>query len=137
MNYRPRRFPQIDQSHFLFGPRGSGKSTWLRHAYPRALYLDLLDPVVFRELSSYPERLGDAIARAPSGASVIIDEIQKAPALLDAVHQALEGKARDRQFILTGSSARKLRRAGVNLLGGRLLWRSSRGPESGRRTWRV
>lgn len=123
MDYRKRIFPKIDQSHFLFGPRGSGKSTWLRHAYPRALQIDLLDPVVFRNLSAYPERLGDAVDRAPSGEPVIIDEIQKAPALLDVVHQAMEGKARGRQFILTGSSARKLRRAGVNLLGGRLLWR--------------
>ena len=124
MDYRKRAFPKTDQSHFLFGPRGSGKSTWLRHAYPRALHVDLLDPVAFRELSSYPERLGDAIDRAPAGEPVILDEIQKVPALLDVVHQAMEGKARGRQFILTGSSARKLRRAGVNLLGGRLTWRN-------------
>ncbi len=123
MGYLPRLFPKIDQSHFLFGPRGSGKSTWLKHAYPKALYLDLLDPVLFRDLSSRPERLGEAIAKAPPGEPVVIDEIQKAPALLDAVHQSMEGKGRGRQFILTGSSARKLRRTGVNLLGGRLLWR--------------
>jgi predicted AAA+ superfamily ATPase len=123
MKYLERRFPKTRQGHFLFGPRGSGKSTWLRHAYPRALYLDLLDPVVFREMTARPERLGEAIAKSPRNEPVIIDEIQKAPLLLDAVHQALEGPSRERQFILTGSSARRIRRTGVNLLGGRLLWR--------------
>ncbi|MES2201653.1 MAG: DUF4143 domain-containing protein [candidate division FCPU426 bacterium] len=123
MNYLTRLIPKLDQSHFLFGPRGSGKSTWLRHAYPKALYLDLLDPVLFRELSSRPERLKDEIAKAPVGQPIIIDEVQKAPVLLDVVHQSVEGSGRGKQFILTGSSARKLRRAGVNLLGGRLLWR--------------
>jgi len=123
MRYLPRLFPKTTQSHFLFGPRGSGKSTWLRHAYPRAAYLDLLDPVTFRNLTSRPERLGEAVAQSSSREPVIIDEIQKAPVLLDAVHQLMEGRGRNRQFILTGSSARKLRRTGVNLLGGRLLWR--------------
>ena len=123
MNYLKRLIPEIDQSHFLFGPRGSGKSTWLKHAYPNALYLDLLDPVLFRDFNSKPERLKDAIAKAPAGQPVIIDEIQKAPGLLDVVHQSIEGPGRGKFFILTGSSARKLRRAGVNLLGGRLLWR--------------
>lgn len=123
MNYLKRLVPKLDQSHFLFGPRGSGKSTWLRHAYPKALYLDLLDPVLFRDLNSRPERLKEEIARAPAGQPVIIDEIQKVPALLDVIHQSIEGPGRGKQFILTGSSARKLKRAGVNLLGGRLLWR--------------
>lgn len=123
MNYLKRLIPKLNQSHFLFGPRGAGKSTWLRHAYPNALYLDLLDPILFRELSSRPERLAAAVARAPKGQPVIIDEVQKVPALLDVVHQSMEGPGRGRQFILTGSSARKLRRVGVNLLGGRLLWR--------------
>src|SRR5437773_2046844 len=110
MDYLKRFVPKLDQSHFLFGPRGSGKSTWLRHAYPKALYLDLLDPVLFRDLSSRPERLKEQIAKAPAGQPVIIDEIQKAPALLNVVHQSVEGPGRGKQFILTGSSARKLRR---------------------------
>jgi predicted AAA+ superfamily ATPase len=83
----------------------------------------LLDPITFREFSSRPERLGEALAKALPSEPVIIDEIQKAPSLLDAVHHLMEGVGRHRQFILTGSSARKLRRTGVNLLGGRLLWR--------------
>jgi len=74
-------------------------------------------------MTAQPERLGLAIAKAPKDEPIIIDEIQKAPSLLDAVHQAMEGASRGRQFILTGSSARKLRRTGVNLLGGRLLMR--------------
>lgn len=123
MKYLTRLVPKIDQSHFLFGPRGSGKSTWLKHAYPGALYLDLLDPVLFRTLISRPETLGAAIENAAIGQPIIIDEIQKAPGLLDVIHRAIEGHSRSRLFILTGSSARKLRRAGVNLLGGRLLWR--------------
>jgi uncharacterized protein len=123
MSYLKRLVPKLNQSHFLFGPRGSGKSTWLRRAYPGALYLDLLDPVTLRDLSSRPERLSDAIAKSSAKQTIIIDEIQKAPVLLDVVHQCIEGMGRDRLFILTGSSARKLRRAGVNLLGGRLLWR--------------
>lgn len=123
MSYLRRLVPKLNQSHFLFGPRGSGKSTWLRRAYPGALYLDLLDPVTYRDLSSWPERLSAAIKNSSARQTVIIDEIQKAPVLLDVVHQAIEGEGRDRLFILTGSSARKLRRAGVNLLGGRLLWR--------------
>ncbi len=123
MNYLKRLVPKLDQSYFLFGPRGSGKSTWLRHAYPKALYLDLLDPLLFRDLSSRPERLKEQVAKAAAGQPVIIDEIQKVPALLDVVHQLVEGAGRGKQFILTGSSARKLKRAGVNLLGGRLLWR--------------
>jgi len=123
MNFLKRHIPKLDQSYFLFGPRGSGKSTWLKHAYPRALYLDLLDPVLFRELGAWPEKLSELVAKAPAGEPVIIDEVQKLPSLLDVVHQAVEGPARGRQFILTGSSARKLRRAGVNLLGGRFLWR--------------
>lgn len=123
MKYYKRIVPKLDQSHFLFGPRGTGKSTWLRRVYPKALHLDLLDPVLLRDLSAKPERLRDAIAGTPVSKPVIIDEIQKAPVLLDVVHQCIESDSRERLFILTGSSARKLRRAGVNLLGGRLLWR--------------
>lgn len=114
-----RFFRGSDQSYFLFGPRGTGKSTWLASHYPQALYIQLLNPEVLREYLAYPERLGPKV-RGAGCQCIIIDEIQKAPALLSVVHQLIEEK-QGWQFILTGSSARKLKRAGVDLLAGRAL----------------
>ena len=114
-----RFFHKPAQSFFLFGPRGSGKSTWLRAEYPDGLYLDLLSPELFRELAAHPERLAERV-RGEKKKTVIIDEIQKLPELLPVVHQMIERKE-GWQFILTGSSARKLNSAGVNLLGGRAV----------------
>jgi len=107
-----------DSSFFLFGPRSTGKSTWVQRQFPSALFVDLLRASVFTRLSAEPDRLGKMI---PDGFSdrVIIDEIQKIPPLLDEVHRLIE--TRRLRFILTGSSPRKLRRGGVNLLGGRAL----------------
>ncbi len=105
-------------SCFLLGPRGTGKTTWLRARYPDAVFIDLLAARTFNELAADPQRLSRFLTRDASG-PVIIDEIQKLPELLDEVHRLIE---RDRRwFILTGSSARKLRRSGVNLLGGRAV----------------
>jgi uncharacterized protein len=109
------------QTFFLFGPRGSGKSTWLRRLYPEALYLDLLSPDIFREFVARPERLAERV-EGEKKKTIIIDEIQKVPDILSVVHQMIERKAGWR-FILTGSSARKLKRSGVNLLGGRAVLR--------------
>lgn len=109
-----------NQSTFLLGPRGTGKSTLVKEQFPNALYLDLLLPDVFRSYVARPERLQEVVHADRSKKTVIIDEVQKAPELLEVVHSLVEEK-REIQFILTGSSARKLRRAGVNLLGGRLL----------------
>ncbi len=105
-------------SFFLFGPRGTGKSTLLKRRVPDAMYIDLLNPERFRSLQARPERLGELLAGSPTVDTVVIDEIQRIPELLNVVHAAMEepGSAR---FILTGSSARKLRRGGTNLLGGR------------------
>ena len=114
-----RFFKGSNQSFFLFGPRGTGKSTWLKQHYPDAVMIDLLAPEVFRTFSAKPERLRE-IVRAAQGNIIIIDEIQKIPELLDVVHQLMEGGA-GYQFILTGSSARKLKRTGVDLLAGRAL----------------
>jgi predicted AAA+ superfamily ATPase len=111
------------QSFFLFGPRGTGKSTWLRQNAPDALFIDLLEPDVARELTARPERLRDLIGGAPKGATVVLDEVQRVPELLNVVHAILESKER-RSFILTGSSARKLRRGGVDLLAGRAVVRT-------------
>ena len=105
-----------DKSFFLFGPRGTGKSTILRTAFPDAMFFDLLDLGVYSELLAHPHRL-EALATPRMPARVVIDEIQRIPALLDEVHRLIE--KRRWRFTLTGSSARKLRRGGVNLLAGR------------------
>ena len=118
------RFFQIPgQSCFLFGPRGTGKSTWLRHQLPDALFLDLLEPALHRSLSARPERLRELLAGSPQTETIVIDEIQRVPELLTVVHALMEEPSPSR-FILTGSSARKLRRRGVDLLGGRAVHRA-------------
>jgi predicted AAA+ superfamily ATPase len=114
-----KRFTPIPKgSFFLLGPRGTGKTWWTRTAFPKALRVDLLNPATLRELAARPERLRELIAGNPECQEVVIDEVQKLPELLEVVHGLIEEKE-GRRFVLTGSSARKLRRAGVNLLGGR------------------
>src|SRR4051794_14331175 len=108
------------QSFFLFGPRGTGKTAWVRATFPGAPIFDLLDARTYARLLSDPALLGELIPTAYRG-WVIIDEVQRVPALLDEVHRLIE--SRQLRFVLTGSSARKLRRAGVNLLAGRALTR--------------
>ncbi len=107
-----------DRSFFLFGPRGTGKSSWVGARFPKAPYLDLLESATYFELLAAPQRLEARIPRHHRG-WVVIDEVQKVPALLDEVHRLIE--RRRLRFALTGSSARKLRRRGVNLLAGRAL----------------
>jgi predicted AAA+ superfamily ATPase len=119
----PRFFRPPDESFFLLGPRGTGKSTWLRHVLPDALHVDLLRPEVERELTARPERLRDLVRGEPGRDTVVLDEVQRVPQLLPVVHELLESRDR-RRFVLTGSSARKLRRGGFDLLGGRALVRS-------------
>ena len=111
------------QSCFLLGPRGTGKSTWLRDQLPDALYLDLLDPALHRSLTARPERLRELLAGSPGVRTVMIDEIQRVSELLTVIHAILEEPSPPR-FVLTGSSARKLRRGGVDLLGGRAVHRT-------------
>ena len=106
-------------SFFLFGPRGTGKSTWLRALQGQALWIDMLDPETVRLFQARPERLLERIDAQPLITDVVIDEVQKVPAILDVVHKLVEGD-RPLRFILTGSSARKLRRGAANLLAGRL-----------------
>ncbi len=116
-----KRFIPVEaSSFFLFGPRGTGKTTWLAENFPDSLYIDLLDDVIYRGFLTHPERLVEYIEAAGRTQTVIIDEIQRVPALLSLVHQQME-LHKDLRFILTGSSARKLKRAGVDLLGGRAL----------------
>jgi predicted AAA+ superfamily ATPase len=116
----PRFFVPPSGSYFLFGPRGTGKSTWLAEHCSGATWVDLLDPPTQREYLAGPERLRDLVRAARGRNPVVIDEIQRVPQLLPVVHQMIE---RDRalRFVLTGSSARKLRQAGVDLLGGRAV----------------
>ena len=103
------------KSLFLFGPRQTGKTTLIRRQLPAARVYDLLDSSVFLSLSQNPGRLGEETSGRE--AVVVIDEVQRLPELLNEVHRLIE--ERGVRFVLTGSSARKLRRGGVNLLGGR------------------
>lgn len=116
-----RFFPEPRGHYFLFGPRGTGKSTWLKATYPDALLVDLLAPETHRAYTARPERLRELLAANRGASVVVIDEVQRAPAILDVVHQQIEARRDRRRFVLTGSSARKLKRAGVNLLAGRAL----------------
>ena len=108
-----------ERSFFLFGPRGTGKSTWLRDQLRDARHFDLLDASLFLELSRSPHALESMIGRAPPGSWVLLDEIQKIPTLMDEVHRLMESQRW--RFALCGSSARKLKRHGTNLLAGRAL----------------
>ncbi len=108
------------QSVFLFGPRGTGKSTWLRARFPQAACYDLLDTGEALRLNKDPQVLYRETAALPAGSWVIIDEVQKAPQLLNEAHRLIE--THQLRFVLSGSSARKLRRGhDVNLLAGRAL----------------
>lgn len=113
------RLPELSswlakKSYFLFGPRQTGKTTLLRRTLPRARVYDLLDSATYLALSHRPGQLAE---ETRAGELVVIDEIQRLPELLNEVHRLIE--ERRARFLLTGSSARKLRRGGVNLLGGR------------------
>lgn len=110
--------PPKDKSFFLFGPRGTGKTTWVKSKFPKALYLDLLEAELFNDLLANPQRLENFIPKNFSD-WVVIDEVQKIPELLNEVHRLIEKYKY--KFILTGSSARKIRKKGVNLLAGRAL----------------
>ena len=116
----PRCFKPPHQHYFLFGPRGTGKSTFLKATYPDAFYIDLLQPDTLRRYQARPEMLIEQVRAHPSAKVFIVDEVQKVPELLDAVHSLIEEKGGQR-FILTGSSARKLKRADTDLLAGRAL----------------
>ena len=117
----PRLLEPPRGSFFLFGPRGSGKSTWLRKHFTGATYIDLLDERLYHSLLIDPGLLADRLRDLPRRSRVVIDEIQRLPSLLNEVHRFIEGSRLE--FALSGSSARKLRRTGVNLLAGRAVRR--------------
>ncbi|MDP2981361.1 MAG: AAA family ATPase [Candidatus Omnitrophota bacterium] len=116
----PRFLKIPNNSFFLFGPRGTGKTTWLNNEIKNSLLVDLLQPDQFRMFNAKPERLKELAYGNPDKKVIIIDEVQKAPELLNVVHSLIEEK-KGYQFVLTGSSARKLKRSGVGLLAGRAL----------------
>jgi predicted AAA+ superfamily ATPase len=105
-------------SFFLFGPRGTGKSTWLNLQLPDALLVDLLSDDTYQRFLTRPDHLYDLAMAQREHRTLVIDEVQKVPALLSVVHRCMEHR-KDLRFVLTGSSARKLRRSGVDLLAGR------------------
>ena len=123
--YNCGMFPRFLQttrrnSFFLFGARGTGKTTWMRDAFDpdTSLYLDLLDPEIEDLYRRNPGRLEQQVGALPDSVEwILIDEVQRAPRLLDAVHRLIESTGK--RFVLTGSSARKLRRGASNLLAGR------------------
>jgi predicted AAA+ superfamily ATPase len=123
MEFVPRFFTTPRGSFFLFGPRGTGKSLWTQVTFPEALRLDLLDPQNVHIYSARPTRLRELIDGTPTARHVVVDEVQKVPELLPVVHALIEERRR-LQFVLTGSSARKLKRSGVDLLAGRAVLRS-------------
>jgi predicted AAA+ superfamily ATPase len=110
------------RSLFLLGPRGTGKTTWLRQKLPDALWFDLLRTRTFLDLSQEPEGFRQRVEALRRGSWVVVDDVQRVPALLTEVHALISEHGRDYyQFALSGSSARKLRRLDVDLLAGRVI----------------
>lgn len=113
--------PPLKQSFFLFGLRGVGKSTWVRQAFPDAVRFDLLDEGLYQGYLRDARLFGRELLRVPKGHTVVVDEVQRLPSLLNEVHRFIE--ERKLRFVLLGSSARKLKQSGTNLLAGRALKR--------------
>ena len=109
---------QKNKSFFLFGPRGTGRTYWIKKHFPDGLYFDLLKSNLYADFLANPHLLEGLIPQGFDG-WIIIDEIQKVPQLLNEVHRLIE--SRGYKFGMTGSSARSLRKKGVNLLAGRAL----------------
>ncbi len=109
-------------SFFLFGVRGVGKSTWARQSFPDAYRVDLLDEGLYQRLLADPSLFAGMLRTRPEESRVVVDEVQRIPGLLNEVHRFIE--ERGLRFALLGSSARKLKTAGTNLLAGRALWKT-------------
>lgn len=118
-DYIKRDIKAPSQTFFLLGPRGTGKSTWVRREFPTAYCIDLLDEELYQGYLADISLFAAQISVLPPRSRVFIDEIQRLPALLNEVHRFIEKKRLC--FILTGSSARKLKKSGQNLLGGRAI----------------
>ncbi|MBS0358785.1 MAG: ATP-binding protein, partial [Proteobacteria bacterium] len=109
---------KYDKSFFLIGPRGTGKTYWIKKSLPDSVYIDLLDTGVYTQFLAAPSRITEKIPPNYQG-WIIIDEVQRVPELLNEAHRLIENHGY--KFVLTGSSARALRKKGVNLLSGRAL----------------
>ena len=118
----PRIVEPAETSFFLFGARGVGKSTWAKACYPQAHQVDLLDEALYQDLLADPSLFAGMLRALKEGSWVVVDEVQRIPGLLNEVHRFIE--QRGLRFALLGSSARKLKTAGTNLLAGRALWRT-------------
>lgn len=119
--YINRILPCPRQSFFLFGPRGTGKTTWVNHEFKGAYRVNLLDESLYLSYLADISLFANELRALEPGSWVFVDEIQRLPNLLNEVHRFMEEKRL--QFILTGSSARKLKKTGVNLLAGRALYK--------------
>lgn len=118
-SYYARLLQPPPSSFFLFGVRGSGKSTWARQMFPDAHVLDLLDEELYHALVIDPGHFAAELRTVPPGSWIVVDEVQRLPSLLNEVHRFIEQA--QLRFVLLGSSARKLKTAGTNLLAGRAL----------------
>jgi predicted AAA+ superfamily ATPase len=119
-----RRLALPERSFLLLGPRGTGKTTWLRNRLPKAHWYNLLLDREQLRLMRDPGRFRQEIEALPSRSWVVVDEVQRLPSLMNEIHDALASAPQRWRFALTGSSARRLRRDDVNLLAGRVVMRS-------------
>lgn len=125
MSSYQRLLQPTSRSFFLFGPRSVGKSYWLKRHYPDAIWFDLLETRLYLELSRDPQILEAKIGPQAPNTWVCIDEVQRVPGILNEVHRLIEKKKW--RFALSGSSARKLKRGGANLLAGRAVTKHMEG----------
>jgi len=116
-----RRYRLPDRSFFLFGPRGTGKTTWLKGVLPEALWFDLLRLHTVLELNRQPQLFRRKVEARSEGSWIVVDEVQRMPALLNEVHALMADRGNAYRFALSGSSARKLKRLDVDLLAGRAI----------------
>ncbi|MCP4153722.1 MAG: ATP-binding protein [bacterium] len=119
--YLKRVLPVPKQSFFLFGPRGTGKTTWVNHEFKNAHRFNLLDESLYQSYLADVSQFANQLRALEPGSQVFVDEIQRLPNLLNEVHRFMEEQ--NLHFILSGSSARKLKKSGINLLAGRALYK--------------
>lgn len=110
-----------EHSFFLFGPRGTGKTTWLRNTFTDALWFDLLRTQTLLDLSGRPDSFRQQVQARQEGTWVIVDGVQRLPTILDEVQTLMAERGNAYRFAMAASSARKLRRGDANLLAGRAI----------------